>query len=580
MEFHLYEIVLESPVMWVKSQASCESHWQANAMLEARFGGTTNASPGPGYLPQSFSMPIRLSECGEWVMNWNSIEHQLPDGWDDHEFRLVQGPYSWCESLSDGCVCYGTRGRLDATYVSDFGLHDEEGRRNRKSQNARAVHHNKEAEESFARQDESARERARKRHEEYLEERRTTRRTTSPDRIKYVSDMGLRNLDEVSGEVASKVNGLTARGFYCQIDRKYHPYDGQAKQQLMFKALALVASLSEKSQQERGPMIVAMDGILGLWLQRLQNAVCAERRVQGKADIPDVLYKYVPKDRIGNGAPNSLRATQILALNDDMECNLETRNDIGRMGTLDFLALAQSKLEQHLGVSLPWEEVLDRRTSYGDLRLTTFVQQYLNPRVGVVSFTTDILVPTMWAHYARNTGIVVGYETEALLELGFEIGSVSYSEFAPMYEPAKDDVIRLCLVDHDIMEQDARAGKEREGFPVLCYTDLTQFCSDWKTLSRLLFVKGTSWSHEKEVRLLVDLEQTRDIGKQDANGWPVKVIDPPPEAIREIHAGANTNKADVERAIEVGRGDNKKGLLEGQLSSHAFRIQRTVGSYH
>ena len=256
MEFHLYEIVLESPVMWVKIQASCESHWQANAMLEARFGGTTNASPGPGYLPQSFSMPIRLSECVEWVMNWNSIEHQLPDGWDDHEFRLVEGPYPWCESLSDGCVCYGTRGRLDATYVSDFGLHDEEGRRNRKSQNARALHHNKEAEESFARQDESARERARKRHEEYLEEQRTTRRTTSPDRIKYVSDMGLRNLDEVSGEVASKVNGLTARGFYCQIDRKYHPYDGQAKQQLMFKALALVASLSEKSQQERGAMIV------------------------------------------------------------------------------------------------------------------------------------------------------------------------------------------------------------------------------------------------------------------------------------------------------------------------------------
>ena len=45
MEFHLYEIVLESPVMWVNIQASCESHWQANAMLEARFGGTTNASP-------------------------------------------------------------------------------------------------------------------------------------------------------------------------------------------------------------------------------------------------------------------------------------------------------------------------------------------------------------------------------------------------------------------------------------------------------------------------------------------------------------------------------------------------------
>lgn len=580
MVYHLYEIILESQVMWVKIQASCESHWQANAMLETRFGGTANAWPGPGYLPQSFSVPIRLSECSKWVMNWNSIEHQLPDGWDDHEFRLVEGPYPWCESLSDGCVCYGTRGRLDATYVSDFGLHDEEGRRNRKSQNARALHHNKEAEESLARQDEAAREQARRRHEKFIEEQRATPQVASPARIKYVSEMGLRNLEEVLGEVVGKVNRLTAGGFYCQIDRKHHPYDVQAKQGLMSKAVGLVASLSEKSQQERGAMIVAMDGILGLWLQREQNAVCAERQVQGKADIPDVLYKYVPKDRIGNGAPNSLRATQILALNDDMECNLETRNYVDRMSTLDFLALAQSKLEQHLGVSLPWEEVLDRRTRYSDLRLTTFVQQYLNPLVGVVSFTTDTLVPTMWAHYARNTGIVVGYDTQALQELGFEIGSVTYSEFAPMYEPARDDVIRVCLVDHDLMEQDARAGKEREGFPVLCYTDLTQFCADWKTLSRLLLVKGTSWSYEKEVRLLVDLEQTRDIGEKDANGWSVKVIDPPPEAIREIYAGANTNQADVKRAIEVGRGNNKKGLFEGQLSSHAFRIQRTIGICH
>ena len=36
----------------------------------------------------------------------------------------------------------------------------------------------------------------------------------------------------------------------------------------------------------------------------------------------------------------------------------------------------------------------------------------------------------------------------------------------------------------------------------------------------------------------------------------------------------------MERAIEVGRGGGKKGLLEGQLSSHAFRIQRTIRSYH
>ena len=53
MEFHLYEIVLENPVMWVKIQASCKSHWQANAMLEARFGGTTNPESTDGRREES-----------------------------------------------------------------------------------------------------------------------------------------------------------------------------------------------------------------------------------------------------------------------------------------------------------------------------------------------------------------------------------------------------------------------------------------------------------------------------------------------------------------------------------------------
>ena len=57
-----------------------------------------------------------------------------------------------------------------------------------------------------------------------------------------------------------------------------------------------------------------------------------------------------------------------------------------------------------------------------------------------------------------------------------------------------------------------------------------------------------------------------------------KVIDPPPEAIKEIYGGANTRYTDVERAVQAGRGENKSGLFVGQLSSHAFRIQKTGGT--
>ena len=300
----------------------------------------------------------------------------------------------------------------------------------------------------------------------------------------------------------------------------------------------------------------------------------------GDVDIPDILYKYIPKKLIGEGAPDSLRATQLLALNDDMECNVTTMKGSVQEDTLAFLGEVQSRLEGCLGISVPWEELLTRSIRYGDLRLSTFIQEYLNPLVGVVSLSTDILVPTMWAHYAQNTGIVVGYDTRALSALGFELRPVVYSEVAPTYQPSEGDAIRLDFVNREDMERDLRAGRNRAGFPLLASTDLAEFGAGWKSLCRLLLVKGMSWAYEKEVRLLVDLEQARDTGKKDCNGWPIKVIDPPAEAIRQIYRGANTRKADVERAVQVARGENKSGLFVGHVSSHAFRIQKTGGVNH
>ena len=320
-----------------------------------------------------------------------------------------------------------------------------------------------------------------------------------------------------------------------------------------------------------------IDTIAAHWLKSHQSEECVQRSLWGDVDIPDILYKYIPKERIGKGAPDSLRATQLLALNDDMECNVVTMKGSEQEDTLAFLAEVQSKLEGHLDIAVPREELLTRSIRYSDLRVSTFIQEYLNPLVEMVSFSADILVPTMWAHYARNTGIVVGYDTEVLSALGFELRPVVYSEFAPTYHPSTGDTIWLDYVDRESVERDLRAGRNKEGFPLLARTELAEFGSSWKSLSRLLLVKGISWAYEKEVRLLVDLEQARDVGKEDCNGWPVKVIDPPSEAIKEIYRGENTRETDVERAVQVARGEHKSGLFVGHVSSHAFTIQRTGG---
>ena len=290
-------------------------------------------------------------------------------------------------------------------------------------------------------------------------------------------------------------------------------------------------------------------------------------------------YKYIPKRLIGQGAPNALRATQLLALNDDMECNVIVMKDSSQ-GTLDLLRMARAKLREHLGLEVPWDELLNQAQRHGGPRLSSYIQEYLNPLVGVVSLTTDICVPTMWAHYARNTGIVVGYDTQALETLGFELRPVVYSEIAPVCRPLSSDDIELEFVDRDYMESAARAGQKTDGLRILTSTTLAQFGADWKSLARLLFVKGMSWAYEKEIRLLVSLEQARDTGKKDDNGLPIKVIDVPQEAIVEIYGGSNTRSADVQRVVRIGRGDNRKGLRTGLLSSHAFRIQKTSSTRH
>ena len=145
----------------------------------------------------------------------------------------------------------------------------------------------------------------------------------------------------------------------------------------------------------------------GHWLRIYQSQECADRSVEGKANIPDVVYKYIPRERIGKGAPDSLRATQILALNDDMECNIATMGGKA-LDRSHFRALIRSKVKTCLGITVTEDELLRRSNIYGDLRLSTFIQEFLNLRVGVVALSKDLLVPTMWAHYARNTGIVVG----------------------------------------------------------------------------------------------------------------------------------------------------------------------------
>ena len=534
--------------MWLKLQASCSSEEQATAFFECRFGGHAPdlaARPDLVYVTFSFQVPRKLSErsecipkSSEYISNWEDIQNRLPAGWDDQEFRVVDGPYPWCDTLSDDCDCRGKKGRLDATYYSSFGSHDESAKRASKSSNVR-----------------------------HAENVKMMRRT-------------LLNRQKTSRETRSSRPNVqhptpAPEGMYCQIDGHFHAYSEQVKQEA--EAQLAAASLQMRALGEDASKTFAANNftLKDHFLRQHQSKECAERYVAGSSDIPDVIYKYIPKKRLSQGAPRTLRATQILALNDDMECNITVMNDTD-MDILDYIDLVQLRLQKHLNTTILDEELLEGALRYGNMRLSPFFQRYLNQRVGIVSLTTDLLVPTMWSHYARNTGIVVGYDTEVLRGLGFDLRPVQYSEWAPTYAPARDDTIRMYVPDREKIESNRLAGIPQEGIPMLVRADIAQIGASWEALSRMLFIKGRSWEYEREVRLLVDLQTTRDDG-EDNDGQPVKVIDVPPDAIKEIYGGERTARSDINRAVEIARGEGTNVLYVGNVTSDGFRMQKTGG---
>ena len=61
--------------------------------------------------------------------------------------------------------------------------------------------------------------------------------------------------------------------------------------------------------------------ILHLHLKDTADKRRIDRTMQAMVDLPEVLYKYVPYERLDDGFPITLRATQPAALNDVMEGN-------------------------------------------------------------------------------------------------------------------------------------------------------------------------------------------------------------------------------------------------------------------
>lgn len=322
----------------------------------------------------------------------------------------------------------------------------------------------------------------------------------------------------------------------------------------------------------------ALAAVIDLHFRQRAEDEWVAQKVQGMLELPEIIYKYVRYESLNHGFPTTLRATQPAALNDIMEANIRTsmENKIDRDQW--YSTISRSLKEIFAEYALSDEELERRKKLYGDPRVSTIVRDYLSRYVGVVSFSSDPLIPTMWAHYAENAGFVVGYNSIRMRELGVDLKRVLYMELAPVYTPTRDNTVRLQFLEEEFRQREEQADDENSGRRLLGRSvELHELRRDWRELARLLFVKGKTWENENEVRLLVSLNDTRILNKRDKEGHFIHVLDVPTEAIEEVYVSFNTPRKEVDRmrqVVDVGDGMWKLKYTD----SHAYRMQVTMTS--
>lgn len=139
------------------------------------------------------------------------------------------------------------------------------------------------------------------------------------------------------------------------------------------------------------------------------------------------------------------------------------------------------------------------------------MREMLSKALGVVSLTSDPMNELMWAHYALNSGIAVGYESEGVAERN----GIRFS-FLPIGTAME--------VDYS--------------------NDMNPLKKDFSNAPRQLTRKRECWIYEHEWRIVQGLPQARPV-KRDGKTFYALPADR--ERIAHVVFGANAEAAFIER---------------------------------
>ena len=70
-------------------------------------------------------------------------------------------------------------------------------------------------------------------------------------------------LERILSDVVSRLNRLATQRFYCQVERRYHPYSEETNGKVIADAVGTVGSLARMDGEARRVVAASMDAILG-----------------------------------------------------------------------------------------------------------------------------------------------------------------------------------------------------------------------------------------------------------------------------------------------------------------------------
>ena len=209
------------------------------------------------------------------------------------------------------------------------------------------------------------------------------------------------------------------------------------------------------------------------------------------------LYKYVKFENLKKILEGSIRFTQPGAFNDPFEMVPELHVP-ERYGIQDInirFSVTAPRREPPIG-----DLDVDFESDYCSDRNSRRILASLNKAIGILCMSRNSSSLLMWSHYADDySGAIVEVDESHEFFTGYF--EVEYRQHRP-----KKDIGTYVSSDEPI--------------------PIAELC-----------VKSKEWGYEVEVRVVRDLADCRCVSKGDVSGYPIYVMDLPPDCIKSVTLG-------------------------------------------